>query len=213
MNEVIKVLIVDDHAKIHRAISALIGILDDLLLVAQASNGEEAIQLCEEHMPDVILMDAIMPGMDGVQATRIITERFPSVKVLALSSFQDEEVIRDMMNAGAVGYLLKNSSINDLAQIIRTAHSGQAVFSPEVTQVMLNPSKSNPVPAKSFGLTPREFDVLRLLVEGKTNPDIAEELTISFSTVKFHVSSILSKLQVSSRVEAVAIAIENNLVT
>lgn len=210
---VIRIVLVDDHIKVHRAIAAAVDVWDDLELVGQGSNGIEAIQLCEEHMPDVVLMDVVMPGMDGIEATRAITERFRQIKVLALSSFQDEESVRSMLDAGAVGYLLKNSSIDDLAQTIRTAYRGTAVFSAEVTQVLLrSAAPASPAP-HDYGLTPREGEVLKLMVEGLNNRQIAETLVVSQSTAKFHVSRILAKLNVESRVEAVALAVEQKLVT
>jgi DNA-binding NarL/FixJ family response regulator len=153
----------------------------------------------------------IMPEMDGIDATRAISSRFPQTKVLALSSFQDEDSVRAMLEAGAVGYLLKNSSIDDLAQTIRTAYRGTAVFSAEVTHVLLRTATSSP--AHDYGLTPRENEVLKLMVEGLNNRQIAEALVVSQSTAKFHVSSILAKLKVESRVEAVALAVEQKLVT
>jgi NarL family two-component system response regulator LiaR len=210
---VIRIVLVDDHIKVHRAIAAAIDVWDDLELVGQGSNGTEAIQLCEEYVPDVMLMDVIMPEMDGIDATRVISERFPQVKVLALSSFQDEDSVRAMLEAGAVGYLLKNSSIDDLAQTIRTAHGGTAVFSAGVAQVLLHPADSPSPPRRDYGLTPRESEVLKLMVEGMNNRQIAESLVVSQSTAKFHVSSILAKLHVESRVEAVALAVEQKLVT
>jgi NarL family two-component system response regulator LiaR len=210
---VIRIVLVDDHIKVHRAIAAAVGVWDDLELVGQGSNGIEAIQLCEEHTPDVVLMDVVMPGMDGIEATRVITERFPQIKVLALSSFQDEESVRSMLDAGAVGYLLKNSSIDDLAQTIRTAYRGTAVFSAEVTQVLLRSAAPTSAAPHDYGLTPREGEVLRLMVEGLNNRQIAEALVVSQSTAKFHVSRILAKLDVESRVEAVALAVEQKLVT
>ncbi len=206
----IRVMLVDDHSKIHRAISAVIEFLDDIVLVAQASNGEEAIQLCAQYEPDVVLMDVIMPGMDGIEATQVITGRYPQVKVLALSSFQDADSVREMVNAGAAGYVLKNSSIDDLANTIRTAYAGKSVFSAEVMQALLNPSSASP--AHDYGLTSREIEVLRLMVDGLNNREIAEKLVVSISTAKFHVSSILTKLNVGSRIEAVALAVEKNLV-
>lgn len=210
----IRVVLVDDHFRVHRAIAALIDFLDDLELVGQGSNGEEAIQLCREYNPDVVLMDVVMPGMDGIEATRHIHEHHPAIKVLALSSFQDVDSVRAMINAGAVGYLLKNSSIDDLANTIRTVYAGNTVLSPEVTQVLLQldePSKADP--RQDYGLTPRELEVLALMVEGMNNNQIAASLDVSLSTAKFHVSSILTKLNVSSRIEAVAVAVEKKLVS
>lgn len=207
----IRIILVDDHIKVHRAIVAAIDFWDDFELVGQASNGEEALHLCEECQPDLVLMDVVMPVMDGIQATRAISEQFPHIKVLALSSFQDEDSVRAMMEAGAVGYLLKTSSIVDLAQTLRAAYSGTAVFSAEVTQALLHASPAA-VPPPEYGLTPREYEVLKLMIEGLNNRQIAEALVVSQSTAKFHVSSILAKLKVESRVEAVALAVEQNLV-
>lgn len=213
MTTPIRILLVDDHSQIHLGISSVIEIFDDLALVGHASNGAEAIKLAQQQNPDVILMDVIMPKMDGIEATRQIHKAQPEIKILALSSFQDEDSIKDMLKAGAIGYVLKNSPVDDLAHTIRAAHSGKSVFSSEVTKVLLNsePEKSAE-PTGDFELTPRELDVLRLLIKGHNNNQIASVLTISLSTAKFHVSSILSKLNASSRVEAVATAIENNLV-
>lgn len=208
----IRIVIVDDHIKVHRAIVAAIDLWDDLDLVGQASNGQEALELCAELQPDLVLMDVIMPVMDGIEATQALTERFPDIKVLALSSFQDEDSVRAMMEAGAIGYLLKSSSIHDLAQTIRTAYNGTAVFSAEVTQVLLRAPQSPETPRRDYGLTRRENEVLKLMVEGLNNRQIAEALVVSQSTAKFHVSSILTKLSVESRVEAVALAVEQHLV-
>ncbi len=205
----IRVLLVDDHIRIHRAIGAAIDVWDDLELVGHGSCGEEAVQLCADLHPDIILMDVMMPGMDGIEATEIISREYPSVKVLALSSFQDEESVRAMMAAGAVGYLLKSSSIDDLAHAIRSVQAGTAVFSTQVTQALLRPPSSGP--RRDYGLTDRETEVLKLMIDGLNNREIAEMLFVSQSTAKFHVSSILTKLGVGTRVEAVALAVEHNL--
>ncbi|MDQ7024311.1 MAG: response regulator transcription factor [Anaerolineae bacterium] len=214
MSTIIRVLLVDDHSSIHIAITANIEIFDDFEIVGHASNGEEAIKLARQLNPNVILMDVIMPKMGGLEATRYIHEQQPDIKILALSSFQDDDSVRDMLKAGAVGYVLKNSSIDDIAHTIRAAHAGKSVFSQEVTRVLMSDSAKKTVnPTGDYDLTPRELDVLRLLVKGQNNKQIAEELTISLSTAKFHVSRILSKLNASSRVEAVTTAIEHHLVT
>jgi NarL family two-component system response regulator LiaR len=211
MADRIRIAVVDDHVKVHMGIEAALESFEDLELVAHGSNGQEALQLCADHRPDIVLMDVIMPEMNGIEATRAIHERFPGIKVLALSSFQDEEAIRAMLQAGAVGYVLKTSSIGDLAHTIRAAHAGKSVFSPEVTQVLLQPAQTPP--PQDFGLTPRERDILKLMAEGLNNREIAVALTISLSTAKFHVSSVLAKLGVTNRVEAVALALEKRLVS
>lgn len=214
MSTTIRVLLVDDHSSIHIAITANIEIFDEFEVVGHASNGEEAIKLAQQLNPSVILMDVIMPKMDGIEATRRIHEQQPDIKILALSSFQDDDSVRDMLKAGAVGYVLKNSSIDDIANTIRAAYAGKSVFSQEVTQALMSESsKKANEPTGDYNLTPRELDVLRLLVKGYNNNQIADDLIISLSTAKFHVSSILSKLSAASRVEAVTIAFEHNLVT
>jgi NarL family two-component system response regulator LiaR len=205
----IRVLLADDHSKIHRSIAAVIDFIDGMVLVGQASNGEEAVQLCREYQPDIVLMDVVMPQMNGIEATRLIRQEFPDTKILALSSFEDEDSVRDMLLAGASGYLLKHGSIDDLADTIRAAISDKAVFSPEVTQALLRGTDG---PHHDYGLTSRELEILRLMIEGMSNTAIAETLTISPSTAKFHVGNVLSKLGVTSRVEAVAMAVAQNLV-
>jgi NarL family two-component system response regulator LiaR len=215
MTKPIRILLVDDSSQIHLGISEVLDMFEDMEVVGHANNGEEGVRLANQEMPDVILMDVIMPKMNGIEATRRIHKQHPQIKILALSSFQEDSSVRDMIKAGAVGYVLKNSSIADIAYTIRTAQAGKSVFSSEITQALMNaPAEAEtPIqPTEDFGLTPREFDVLRLLVKGHNNNQIAEELIISLSTAKFHVSSILTKLNASSRVEAVALAIEKNLV-
>jgi two-component system, NarL family, response regulator LiaR len=209
MSQPIRILLVDDHRRVHEGINAAIEAFDDLELVAHGSNGFEALQLCAEYHPDLVLMDVMMPSMSGINATALIVERYPQIKVLALSSFQDEESIRDMMRAGAQGYLLKTSSIDELAHTIRAVAAGQNVFSSEVTRVLLQ--TPSPPPTEDFGLTQREREILKLIINGKSNSEIAYSLTISISTVKFHVSSIIRKLHVDNRVEVVALAIEKKL--
>ena len=211
MADRIRIAVVDDHVKVHMGIEAALELFEDLELVAHGSNGQEALQLCAEHRPDVVLMDVIMPGMNGIEATQAIHRQFPEIVVLALSSFQDEEAIRAMLQAGAVGYVLKTSLIDDLAHTIRAAYAGQSVFSPEVTQVLLQPAQTPP--PQDFGLTPREREILKLMAEGLNNREIAAALTISLSTAKFHVSSVLAKLGVTNRVEAVALALAKRLVS
>jgi NarL family two-component system response regulator LiaR len=206
----IRILVVDDHIRVHESITLAIKAFDDLEIVGHGSNGHEAIQLCGELFPDIIIMDVIMPGMNGLEATKIIHETHPGIRILALSSFQDIEAARGMMEAGASGYLLKNSSIDDLAQTIRTVFAGKSVMSPEITAALLQPAAA--LPTKNYGLTPREKEILALMVAGLNNGEIAERLTISLATAKFHVSGVLTKLNVSSRVEAVALALSQRLV-
>ncbi len=211
----IRLIVVDDHFRVHQGLEALEDVFDDLTIVGHASNGSEAVDLAAQLRPDVVLMDVIMPVMDGLEATQRIHSRFPSIKVLALSSFQDTESVKAMIKAGAVGYVLKNTTIDDLAQTIRAAHTGTIVLAPEFVSMLLDtppPADSTPAHAsKDFGLTQREREILKLLVDGKNNSEIAAVLVISISTVKFHISSIFNKLSVTNRVEAARAAFEHNL--
>lgn len=209
----IRIIVVDDHSKVHMAIVALMDIYDDLQLVGHGNNGEDALQLCAEHNPDIVIMDVIMPKMNGIEATRLIHAQYPNIKVLALSSFQDSESVRGMLSAGAVGYILKTTSIEDLANTLRTVQAGKAIFSPEVTQALITPEPPKPLPeTEDYHLTTREKEILRLMIEGKSNGEIAAILVISISTAKFHVSSVINKLGVTNRVEAVALALEKRLI-
>lgn len=207
----IRVMLVDDHTMVRHGLATFLKIYDDLELVGEADNGEAAIELCGEIMPDVILMDLIMPKLDGVEATQAIRSKYPQVQVIALTSFKDEELINKALKAGAIGYLIKNVSAEELAQAIRNACKGRATLSPEVTQVMVESASQPPKPG--FDLTQRECEILVLLVEGLNNTQIAGRLTVSPSTVKTHVSNILSKLGVSSRTEAAALALRIGLVS
>jgi NarL family two-component system response regulator LiaR len=207
----IRVMLVDDHTMVRHGLATFLMIYDDLELVGEADNGETAIELCGEIMPDVILMDMVLPKLDGVEATTAIRGKYPQVQVIALTSFKDEELINKALKAGAIGYLIKNVSAEELAQAIRSACKGRATLSPEVTQIMVKSANQPPKPG--FDLTQRECEVLELLVEGLNNTQIAGRLTVSPSTVKTHVSNILSKLGVSSRTEAAALALRIGLVS
>jgi NarL family two-component system response regulator LiaR len=205
----IRVLLVDDHAVVRSGLGAFLLAFDDLELVGEASSGEEAVRLCGQVQPDVVLMDLVMPGMDGAQATRAIREACPAIQVIALTSFKERKLIEGALEAGAIGYLLKNVSADELARAIREAHAGRPTLAPEAAQALIQAQREPP--KIGFDLTEREHEVLALLVEGLSNPDIAERLVVSRSTVKFHVSSILSKLGVESRTEAVAMALKEDL--
>jgi NarL family two-component system response regulator LiaR len=204
-------MLVDDHTMVRHGLATFLKIHDDLELVGEADNGETAVKLCGEINPDVILMDIILPKMDGVEATQAIRGKYPQVQVIALTSFKDEELINKALKAGAIGYLIKNVSAEELAQAIRSACKGRATLSPEITQIMVESANQPPKPG--FDLTQRECEILVLLVEGLNNTQIAGRLTISPSTVKTHVSNILSKLGVSSRTEAAALALRIGLVS
>jgi NarL family two-component system response regulator LiaR len=203
-------MIVDDHAMVRRGLSTFLKVKPDLDLVGEARSGKEALQVCAQVQPDVILMDLLMPEMDGMAATRAIRERWPDVQVIALTSFQERDLVQKALQSGAVSYLLKNVSANDLAEAIRAAHAGRSTLAPEAIQALVRTERQPLIP--DYDLTPREHEVLALLVEGLTNPEIAERLSVSRSTAKAHVSNILSKLSVSNRAEAVALAIQQHIV-
>jgi NarL family two-component system response regulator LiaR len=207
----IRVLIVDDHSVVRTGLKLFLMAYDDLELVGEAANGEQAARLCGEVRPDVVLMDLVMPGMDGVAATRAIREHSPGIKVIALTSFREEDLVQRALEAGAIGYLLKDVSADELADAIRAAHAGRPTLASEATQALI--SAATQAPAPGHDLTGRERQVLALMVEGLSNREIAEQLTISLSTVKFHVSSIFSKLGVDGRAEAIALALQRHLVS
>src|SRR5512135_2010799 len=207
----IRVMLVDDHTMVRRGLATFLKIFDDLQLVGEAENGEAAVRLCAEVLPDVILMDMVMPDMDGAAATRLIRQQFPQVQVIALTSFKEGDLVKNTLEAGAIGYLLKDVSADELARAIRAAHAGRATLSPEAAQALVE--TANQPPAPGLDLTDREREVLGLMIEGLNNTQIAGKLIVSPSTVKSHVSNILSKLGVASRTEAVTLALRNHLVS
>ena len=210
VSERIRVMIVDDHAVVRSGLSRFLMSYDDLEPVGEAANGLEAIRMCGQLQPDVVLMDLSMPEMDGIAATRAIRKQYPHAQVIALTSFRDEEMVKQALEAGAIGYQLKNISTDDLAASVRSAYAGRHTLAPEAAaaliQVALHTSPDG------HDLTPREREVLALMSEGMNNPQIAERLVVSRSTVKFHVSSILSKMKATSRTEAVASAMRHRVV-
>jgi NarL family two-component system response regulator LiaR len=204
----IRVLLADDHDMVRLGLAMFLQVFDDLDLAGEAENGAEAVSRCAETQPDVVLMDVMMPGMDGAAATRLIRERFPAVQVIGLTSFQEEGLVRRMLQAGAIGYLLKNVSPGDLATAIRAAHAGRPTLAPEAAVDLVRAAARPPAPGHD--LTKREREVLDLMIEGLSNTEIAARLVVSLSTIKFHVSNVLSKLQVTSRTEAVALALQHH---
>jgi NarL family two-component system response regulator LiaR len=184
---------------------------DDLELVGEAGSAQEALDLCDELAPDVVLMDMVMPDIDGAAATELIRKEYPDAQVLALTSFQEEDLIERALQAGAIGYLLKNVGAEELAEAIRGAHAGRSTLAPEATEVLIQVTRQR-AGQPDYSLTGREQEVLGLLMEGLSNAEIAEQLVVTVATVKFHVRGILNKLGVDSRTEAVALAWQQNLV-
>lgn len=211
MEEKIRVIITDDHEMVRRGLNTFLRVYPDLELVGEASSGEQALELCEKSSPDVVLMDLIMPsGMGGIEATRQIVQRFPKIKVIALSSAIDTPTVSKALEAGAMGYLMKNVSTDQLADAIRDVKQGKRALSEEATQALILAATQRSEPV--YRLTEREYEVLHLLIEGRTNPEIAQKMTVSRSTVKYHISSILSKLGVTNRSEAVSLALRHRII-
>ena len=208
MSENIRIIIADDHDMLRKGISAFLDTNPDFELLGEATTGLEAVELCDTHRPDVVLMDLLMPELDGVSAIRQVRANHPQMQIIALSSFSERELIESALEAGANSYLLKNVSSDKLAEAIRFAHQGMATMSPEITPILFQKETTE----NDFHLTSRELEVLTLLVDGFTNAEIAYRLKISKFTVKNHVSHILTKLGVSSRTEAVRVSIQNRLV-
>jgi len=207
----IQVMLVDDHNVVRSGLATFLRAYDDLELVGEAKNGREAVSLCHKMRPDVILMDLMMPEMDGIAATRAILSEYPEIKIIAMTSFEEEQLVQGVLAAGAISYLIKNVTSDELAKAIRDAASGRSTLSPEAARVLVQATRPTKQPL--FDLTEREMDVLKLVVQGQSNRQIAEALVITIATAKAHISSILSKLQVSSRTEAIAYAIKHKLVT
>ena len=207
----IRVMTVDDHEIFRSGIRYLLLTFEDIDLLAEAHSGEEALRLCEEARPDVILMDMMMSGMDGIESTRAIRERHPDVQVLALTSFYDAKLVQQAMQAGAIGYLLKGVSKDRLGEAIRSAYARQPTLSAEAVEALVRPPQSTA--GLGHDLSQREREVLELLAEGLPNAEIAERLVVSVAAVKYHVSSILSKLGATNRTEAVALALQHHLLS
>jgi NarL family two-component system response regulator LiaR len=201
---------VDDHRILRDGLRFLFLAFDDIVLVGEAHDGTEALDTCSQLRPDVVLMDMIMPGMHGVETTRILKKQYPRVQVLVLSSFHDRELVQRAMQAGAIGYLLKDLSIDELADGIRAAYAGKPVLAAEVAEDLFRPVGSTA--PTGHDLTERHVEILALMAEGLSNQAIAERLILSPYTVRNHVSEILSRLGVTSRTEAVALAVRHGLV-
>ncbi len=206
----IRVMLVDDHLMVRQGLRTFLRVYDDLKLVGEASTGESAVRLCDQIQPDVILVDMVMPDLDGASVTRIIRQKNPDIQVIILTSFKEDRLIQNALQAGAIGYLLKDVSAEELAQAIRAAYMGRITLSPAATQTLVESINKPPLPG--VDLTERERAVLALLVEGLNNTQIAAKLVVRPSTIKTHVSNILAKMGVSSRSEAVALAVRNQLI-
>ena len=207
----IRVMLADDHTMVRKGLATFLKVFDDLELAGEADGGQAAIKLCGEVLPDVVLMDMVMPDVDGAAATRIIRQMYPQVQVIALTSFKEGELIKKALESGAIAYLLKDVSADDLARAIRAAYAGRSTLSPEAAQALVQVASQPPVPG--LDLTEREREVLALLVEGLNNTQIAGRLTVSPSTIKSHVSNVLSKLGVASRTEAVTLALRSRIIS
>jgi len=210
VSQPIRVMLVDDHTMVRRGLATFLKIFDDLQLVGEAESGEAAVQICADVLPDVILMDMVLPNMDGAVSTRVIRQQFPQVQVIALTSFKTGDLVWNALEAGAIGYLLKDVSADELVDAIRAAYAGRATLSPEVAQTLV---ESATQPRLGLNLTERELEVLKLMVEGLNNTQIAGRLTVSPSTIKSHVSNILAKLDVASRTEAVTLALRHHIIS
>ncbi len=209
MSRKIRIVIVDDHDMVRSGLATFFAELDDMELVGEAADGMDGIRICQEMQPDIVLMDLVMPGMDGATATAQILAELPNTRVIALTTFSDEELVNNAMGAGVISYMLKNANIDELARAIRDAYVGKPTVVPEALQSLIRSKKTPDLPP--VHLTGRERDVLECLVLGRTNQQIADTLNVSLSTVKQHVSNILAKLGASSRTEAVATAMKRNL--
>lgn len=211
MLAVIKLIAIDDNRLVHEAIQTVMNTQSEIVLVGRGSSGEEAIELCVRHQPDVVLMDVVMPGMGGPTATQIIHEQFPGIHILVLSSFDDEENVHRMLQSGASGYILKNALLADLINTVHAVCSGNTVLSAPITMRLLE-GYGQARPAPDYRLTPRELEVLQLMADGMSLSEMAKILVISASTVKFHISNILQKMGVTTRAEAIVLAAKSNLI-
>lgn len=206
----IRVMVVDDHVVVRLGLKHSLLTQDDMELVAEAGSGEEALRLCDRLQPDVVLMDVVMPGMGGIAATRAIRQRYPRVQVVILTSFQQKELVQQAIRAGAIGFLVKTVSIDELAGAIRAAVAGRPILCGEVIRVLMEQSSELSQPQEN--LTARQQEVLALVAAGRSNNEIADRLIISPATVRHHVSEILARLGAANRAEAAALAMRDGLV-
>jgi NarL family two-component system response regulator LiaR len=206
----IRVLIIDDHDMVRHGLKILLQAFPEFEVVGDTDDARLTLALCATHQPDIVLMDVFMPQMDGVVAARLVHEKFPSIRIIALTSTADEDHINDMLRAGAISYILKTGSIDDVANAIRSAYHGKATLAPEATRVLISTIHH---PAKiGYNLSRQELKVLALLVEGLNNREIADRMVVSQSTVKAHVGNIFAKLNTNSRTKAITIALRHQLI-
>lgn len=208
----IKLLLVDDHQMVRLGLSSYFSIQDDMEVIGEAEDGQEGVNQALSLRPDVILMDLVMDGMDGIEATKKILAQWPEAKIIIVTSFIDDEKVFPAMEAGASGYMLKTSSASEIADAIRSAYEGDTVFEEEVTQKIIERDHMPQEYLLHDDLTNRETEILQLIAQGLSNQEIADECFITLKTVKTHVSNILSKLDVSDRTQATIYAFKHNLV-
>ena len=207
----IKVMVVDDHPVVRDGLKNMFLVFDDLELISEAEDGNQALELCRHETPDVIMMDIVMPRMDGISATRAVLERFPQVKIIILTSFPDDNLVQKSLEAGAIGYVLKNAPIDDLANAVRSAYAGRPTLAPEATMALIR-TKTGPLKPGS-DLSQREREVLALIAQGLSNEEIARQLVISPATARHHVSACIEKLGAANRAQAASLAIKHGLVS
>jgi two-component system, NarL family, response regulator LiaR len=208
----INVLLVDDHEMVRIGVSAYLSAQPDIEVTAEAENGKIAVEKALDLKPDIILMDLVMDEMDGIEATRLITQSWPEAKIIVVTSFLDDEKVYPALEAGASSYMLKTSKASDIAQAVRDTYHGKSVLEPEVTGKMMSKMRQKQTREPHEELTAREMEILLLMTKGKTNQEIADDLFIALKTVKVHVSNILSKLDVQDRTQAVIYAFNHSLV-
>ena len=206
----IRVMVVDDHPMTRAGLRQFIDTFDDLILAGEARNGAEAVKKCQDDPPNVVLMDLAMPVMDGIEATFQIRQQKQDIKIIILTSSHEDDQIEKALKAGAISYILKDISAQDLASAIRSAYAGHPTLAQEATEALIRATRHKTSPGAD--LTERERQVLALMVAGLSNAQIAAELSIGITTVKYHVGGILSKLGVNSRTQAIALAYQYNLV-
>jgi NarL family two-component system response regulator LiaR len=213
METIIKVLLVDDHEMVRIGLAAVLGTEEGIEVVGEASSGAEGIRLAQQYRPDIVLMDLVMEGMDGIETTRQLLQLYPDCKVIVLTSFLDDDKMYPVIEAGAFSYLLKTSRASEIAQAIRSAAKGQPILESQVaSKIMHRFRQPKQAAALHESLTEREMEVLCLIAEGKSNQDTADLLYIGIKTVKFHVTNILAKLGVEDRTQAAIYAFKNGLI-